>query len=264
MTDSLQAAAALADKLGTDFDAVLPETRPVIDCDALAADRIELRQVAGISAGGCLELRPGRYDFGPVEKGPGRLDDGEPDSVGFTLSLDGDMAATVGPGSGPLLLDDEAIVAPTELEGRIINAGSARFVVARPRPPRRRGGSVRDGGLDEAHPWVLSPIPGALGTLGVIDDPADLIGRRRRLHHGPDEIRHRIAGGRDLLWDRGPDHPLFGVAVVAMADVPLRGVDLEIAAPVPVSIDLLRSPTMIVGERRLQLAVVRHMLLGVA
>lgn len=261
MTDSLRAAAALVDKLGSDVDAILPDTSPTIDYGSIAADRMELRQVAGISAGGSLELRPGNYDFGPVEQGPGRLDDGDPDSVGFTLTLNGNLTATIGPGETPVLVDNQPVVEPTTLGGRVINAGSARFVVARPRPPRKRGGPVREIRLDSVDPWVWEPIPPAEG-LGTESYP--LIHQRRRFHYGPDEIHHRIEGGRMMLWDRDESHPLFGTAVVAMADIPLKGVGLEISAPVPVSIDLMTHNTMLVGQRRLQLAVVRHIVLALA
>ncbi len=261
MTESLRAAAALADKLGGDFENLLPPTEPVIDCDALAADRMELRQIAGVSAGGSLELYPGNYDFGPVSRGPGRLGDGQPDSVGFTLQLDGDLSAVVGPGEAPLRLDDQPVNEPTDLRGRVINAGSARFVVARPRPPRKRDGTVTDLRLLDADPWVLEPIPGPIRAAGYRQS---LVDQRRRLHHGPDEVRHRIDAGPPTLWDRGPSHPLFGTAVVAMADVPVRGSGLELTVTVPVAVDLLGSPTMVVGSRRLQLAVVRHALLSLA
>lgn len=261
MTDSLQAAAALVDKLGGDFEAVLPEADTVIDCDALAADRLELRQVAGISAGGSLELLPGNYDFGPVRHGPGRLDSGDPDTVCFTLRLDENLSATIGPGETPVSLDDQPIVGPTDLAGRVINAGSARFVVARPRPPRKRSGAAIDLDIDRFDPWVVQPVPGPIAPGA---DASSLIGHRRRLHWGPDELRHRIIGGRSLLWDRGPGHPLFGTAVVAMADVPVREYGLEISAPVPVSVNLLESATMTAGDRHLQLAVVRHAVISLA
>jgi hypothetical protein len=243
------------------MDDILPEAGPIIDCDDIPADRMELRQVAGISAGGCMELRPGSYDFGPVQQGPGRLDDGDPDSVGFTLSLNGNLTATIGPGENPVKVDNQPVVEPTTLGGRVINAGSARFVVARPRPPQRRGGPIREIRLDAVDPWVWQPIPepGGLGT-----ESYPLIHQRRRFHYSPDEVCHRIGGGRDMVWDRDQSHPLFGTAVVGMADIPLRGVGVEIAAPVPVSIDLFTSPTMMVGQRDLQLAVARHILLSLA
>lgn len=278
MTDSLHAAASLADKLGGDFEASLPESAPAIQYDALAADRMELRQVAGVSAGGCLELHPGSYDFGPVRNGPGRLDGGQPDTIGFTLQLDESLVASVGPGAAPIMLDDQPIAEETDLAGRVINAGSARFVVARPRPPRKRGGPARQIDAERLDPWVLAPFP-ASGRLD--GDAKSLIDQRRRVHYSPDETKHRIEGGESLLWDRGPDHPLFGTAVVAMADVPVTGSAQElhhsevsditvsgpaltVAAAVPVSINVVDSKTMIFGERRLQLAVVRHILLSLA
>ncbi len=261
MTDSLRAAAKLVDRLGPDVDAILPEPQPTIDYGTIAADRMELRQVAGISAGGTLELRPGNYDFGPVKHGPGRLDDGDPDQVGFTLTLNGNLTATIGPGETPVLVDNQPVVEPTTLGGRVINAGSARFVVARPRPPRKRDAQPREIRLDTVDPWVWEPIP---DPDGLDTESYPLIHQRRRLHYGPDEIRHRVSGGRSMLWDRDETHPLFGTAVVAMADIPLRGVGVEIAAPIPVSIDVLGFNTMLIGERRLQLAVARHILLSLA
>ncbi|MEM7275599.1 MAG: hypothetical protein AAF547_21160, partial [Actinomycetota bacterium] len=204
MTDFLRAAADLADKLGPiDLDEILPTTEPVIDCDDLAVHKVELRQIAGISAGGRLELTPGcEYDFGPVRRGHGRLDDGQPDSVGFTLRLDDQLSVTVGPGTGPVLIDAEPVTGPTDVGDRVINAGSARFVVARPRPPRKRRGRRRED-TERLDPWVLAPVPGPLGRAGGHPDrAAELVDQRRRLHAGPDEVSHRIEGGGPLLWDR--------------------------------------------------------------
>jgi len=145
--------------------------------------------------------------------------------------------------------------------GRIINAGSARFVVARPRPPRKRDGGAGDPPASRLDPWVLDPLPRP-GNLGP--RVADLVHQRRRLHYGPDEIRHRIEGGGALLWTRTPDHPLFGTAVVALADVVLRGNGIDVAAPSPVSIDAVGSSTVLVGRRSYQLAVARHIVLSLA
>ncbi len=262
MTDSLQPAAKLADLLGSiDLDEILPETESVINCDDLAADKIELRQVAGISAGGRLELSPGcDYDFGPVRRGHGRLDDGQPDTIGFTLSLDADLVATVGPGNAPLTIDCEPVEAPTDVGSRVINAGSARFVVARPKPPRRRDGRNRDD-VTAVDPWVWSLLP---GPVQQANDPYALFDRRRRLHSGPDDISYRIDGGGSLLWDRAPSHPLFGTAVVAMTDIPVSNGGVEVRIPAPASIDLLGSPTMLAGARALQLAVARHIVVSLA
>lgn len=260
--DSLQPAAKLADLLSAiNLDDVLPEGESTIRCDDLAIDRIELRQVAGISAGGRLELSAGsEYDFGPVRSGHGKLDDGQPDIIGFTLNLDADLVATVGPGNTPLTIDSVPVVAPMDVGNRVINAGSARFVVARPRPPHRRDGGKQDQQA-AAHPWVSSLLPGPL------DDDADphlLFDRRRRLHAGPDDISYRIDGGGPLLWDRDPEHPLFGTAVVAVTDVPALVDDVGIDLAAPVSVDLLGSPTMLAGTRSLQLAVARHIVMSLA
>ncbi len=262
MTDSLRAAAELVDKLGSDVDAILPKPlQTSTDYGAVVADRVELRQVAGISAGGTLELRPGVYDFGPVKRGAGRLDDGDPDVVRFTITVGEDLTATIGPGETLVLVDDQPVVEPTPIGGRVINAGSARFIVARPRPARRRAAPLRKVRGEPIDPWVWEPIP---DPVGLESESYPLVQQRRRLHHGPDEIHYRITAGRSMLWGRDESDPLFGTAVVAMADIQLRGAGVQIAAPVPVSIDLLGAHTILMGERRLQLAVARHILLSLA
>lgn len=262
MTDSLRAAANLAHRIGAvDLDDVLPVTEPVISCDDLAVHRIELRQVAGISAGGRLELRPGSdYDFGPVRRGHGKLDDGQPDVVGFTLSLDDNLVATIGPGTAPVTVDSEPVMEPTEVNDRVINAGTARFVVARPRPPRKRDVANREERLTNDH-WVWSLLP---TPLDHVDGAHALVDRRRRLHIGPDDVSYRLDGGGALLWDRDPDHPLFGTSAFAVSDVSVIDDGVAMSLPVPVSVDLLSSPTMLAGERSLQLAVARHLIMSLA
>lgn len=261
MADSLQPAALLADRLGDRIEIVLPEGEPVIDDARLAAKRLELRQVAGLGAGGSMELSPGRWDFGPARHNRSSIDDGEPDRVGFTLEVSEDLEVWIEPGVHPVRLGDVPVLGPSRVGRRLINAGSARFVVARPRPTTRRGGVEMPPG--EVHPWVTAPLPQS-GMLG----PAlpSLVAQRLRFHLGPEELRHRIESGRFRLWGRGPDHPLFGTAVVGVADIGLTGSpesgQYRGVFTLPVAVDLLASPTVVAGLRVHQLALVRHLLLG--
>jgi hypothetical protein len=266
MGDSLRPAALLVDRLGDRIELILPEVEPVIDGTRLAAARIELRQVAGLSAGGAMELRPGRWDFGPARRGPGRLQGGDPDSVGFTLDVGDDLSVTIEPGDRPVRVGDEPVLGPTEVGGRVIDAGSARFVVARPRPTSHRsGGDVPPEGVA---PWAVDPTPCVGPAPRSPRETAELVAQRCRLHLGPDEIRHRIETGSGH-GVRRPGHPLFGTAVVGLTDLAV-GADpgqpgrSEATAAVPVAVDLLGSATVLTGRRSRQLAVARHLLIALA
>lgn len=252
MSDSLRPAAALVDRLGDRLDLVLPDAGPTIDRDRLAATSIELRQVAGLAAGRSMALGPGSWDFGPDDRSDG-LDDGDPSRIGFTLTLDDDLVPSITPGDHPIRLDDEPVVATTEVAGRMINAGSARFVVTRPRPLRRRsGGDIPAGQID---PWVNDPLPTAPPAAVPGTDPRRLAALRWRSHLGADGVVHRIQAGRSHLWPRDRHHPLFGTAMVGVVDLPVA---------VPVSIDVVGTSTVLTGSRAHQIAVARHIILGLA
>ncbi len=252
MSDSLRPAALLVDRLGDRLDVVLPESEPAIDGNRLAATSIELRQVAGLAAGRSMALGQGSWEFGPDERSDG-LGAGDPDRIGFTLTLDDDLVASIAPGDHPVRLDDEPVVGPTEVAGRMINAGSARFVVARPRPARRRsGGEIPPGQID---PWVTAPLPSTPPAPVPGVDPGRLAALRWRCHAGADGLVHRIESGRSHLWHRDRQHPLFGTAMVGVADLP---------GAVPIAIDALGANTVLTGCRSHQLAVARHIVLGLA
>lgn len=252
MADSLRPAELLVDRLGDRLDVVLPDSEPVIDDTRLAATSIELRQVAGLAAGRSMALGPGSWDFGPDDRSDG-LDAGDPTRIGFTLTLDDGLVASIAPGDHPVRLDDEPVVGPTEVAGRMINAGSARFVVARPRPIRRRsGGEIPPGQID---PWVTAPLPSAppVPIPGV--DAGRLAALRWQCHVGADALVHRIVAGRSHLWHRDRQHPLFGTAMVGVADLPVA---------VPVAVDALGANIVLTGRRPHQLAAARHIILGLA
>lgn len=260
MADSMRAAAALADRLGDQVEVVLPDSEPVIDTGQLSARRVELRQVAGLSAGGEMELEPGRWEFGPGQHSSGPLQSGDPDRVAFTLLVDEDRRVMIEPGDETVRLDGREVDGLLQVGARTIDAGSARFIVTRPRPKHRRGGGVERLPKD-GEPAALAPLPPSSISRAAAQE-------RARLHLGPEEIQHRISGGRSRLWNRSVNHPLFATAVVGFGDVPLkqpgggrrRGAVQSV--PVPVSLDLLGLSTVVNGERELQLAVVRQLLMS--
>jgi hypothetical protein len=237
MLDALEPAAALVDRLGGRADL---GRRSTVGLNVegghgrelpprLTAARMEMRQIAGISAGGRFELRPGHYEFGPTTTGAGRLDEGDPDEVGFELIVDQGLTAFVTAAPGAVTLDGVPVTDPVPVGDAVIDAGSARFVVARPRPMSNRR---------------------SLATR-----PSD----RHVAHLGPDEVIHRIEADADR-GDRPVGHRLFGTALVGWraAGQAKRPTDPAMA------VDLLGSPTVIAGRSSLRSALVRQMVLTLA
>lgn len=291
---------------------------------------VELRQVAGLGAGGSIELGPGRWTFGTGDRGRSGLGPGaDPGSHhGFIVGVSDELSVTVEPIDLPIRIGDEVIFDPVvfslaELEGRMIDAGSARFTV-QVVDHRNRMGAVDDpihapgverldiGGTSGSHggpvsprgpeptpiDWVLDPVP-CPGSMG--DRLIELASARTRLHHGPCDTRSRIESGgpgAGRWWTERPGDPLFGTAVVGLVDMrvpagpesgstraagrplppeygsvpssasaptpPGRPARAPGSVPVPVSVDLLGSDTVITGSRAHQLAVVRHLVLAAA
>jgi hypothetical protein len=258
MTDSLTVATALFERLEQHPEWLLPEADPVIAAPTAPQDRVELRQIAGISAGGSMELTPGHWDFGPSDDEADRLQDGAPAWIGFSLHVDDHLSVIVEPGNQPVRVNGEAVRRPTVVDDAVIDAGTARFVVARP-----QGGPTPSlpAVSDDEDAWVVDPVPRP-ATMGTRLN--ELVARRRQLHPGPHGIRRRIEEGRTQFGARHSAHPLFGTAVVGMADIRVRSYGLDVAAPSPVALDLVANSTVITGRRPHQLAVVRHLVLSLA
>ncbi len=111
---------------------------------------LEFRQIAGLMAGEVMDLTPGTYEFGSEETG----------TVGFSFNVSADGSIIVVPGSKGILLDTERIWDPTPLDGRTINAGSARFQVGRRRPEQRDRREIISGVAPQIHePIVAVRLP---------------------------------------------------------------------------------------------------------
>ena len=218
-----------------------------IDHDlAYPAASLELRQIAGLTAGIDLELDRAGHEFAEGDQ-----------SVAFTITVDDRDRALLVPGAMAVKLDTQPVSEPTLIGWGAIDVGSARFVV-RPRrsfpradewlaqrdafdrpemeievPPtlgvlvtapaepnrgRRRFGRHRSGGADapvetlNAESWeFIDRIRAAR---------ADLTDRERYLHPDPAELMVRTRSRAPILGIRPPGHPLFAKVGVIVADMP--------------------------------------------
>jgi hypothetical protein len=215
-----------------------------------------------------MELTPGRWDFGPAQRAADRLADGEPDEIDFSLIVDDGGIVWLEPASTRVRLDDEPVAARVAVGTRIIGAGASRFAIS------RSGGEfssdLASGRTMSLHPWVTDPTPepvsGGRGGFAV----EDLVALRRRLHPGIVEVRRTLGSQNGPRWLRRPGDTQFGLATVGVADLAVdltgrgeRRVRGPLAA-VPLSVDLVSQPTVVIGSRRQQLALVAQIVLNAA
>lgn len=258
---------------------------------------LELRQVAGLTAGTILELAEEHYDFAEGEG-----------SVGFSISVDEHDQAIARPGSVDAFIDSVPLEEPTVLGSGVLDVGSARFIVrSRPEHEWETDWLDQDRKSDEAEPIIHVPTDltvakparrGLFGRLGsaarsardtleagtwefietVREARSTVAGQRRFLHPDPSELKTRVEHAAPILGTRPIEHDLFGQVGVIMADVPwLPSFDDIHAIPepvgyevqpllslpsVPIPADLLRGPLGIVGSRIATMACARHILLS--
>jgi hypothetical protein len=157
MTESAALAKALAAQLGDDLDRILgPESSdaPTFEVAKSPTLGLELRQVAGLSAGFAQSLPPGEHHFGPGSENSA----GDERTKPFTVTVDDGNIAWI-TSSVNVRLDGRIVKEPTEVGRGVIDAGSARFVVSQSRPPaRRRTGSGQRAVLRAAEPPRLAQI----------------------------------------------------------------------------------------------------------
>lgn len=131
----------------------------------IVRSEIEFRQIAGLTAGETMNLAPGSYDFGSDDS----------NAATFSLEIGADCSTIfVVPGESGVFLDVDLITERTPLNGRTINAGSARFRVGTPRPVSRDRRSVIAGGAPQIEiPTISAEFPtGAPQQLsGLIPKP---------------------------------------------------------------------------------------------
>ena len=140
MSESAALAKALAAQLGNDLDLILgseSSETPVFEMAATPPMGVELRQVAGLNSGFTQSLPPGKHRFGAGSDSEA----GDSRTKAFELTVTDNhqvfMTSEVN-----VRLDGIVSKTKTEITRQVIDAGSARFVVAQSKPPaRRRGGN---------------------------------------------------------------------------------------------------------------------------
>ncbi len=181
---------------------------------------LELRQIAGIHAGGTYPLAVGSYRFGH-RSSPSALAAGEPTTPRFGLTIDPAGCVTLIPPPGGIRLDGFTVLSPTSVAlGQVIDAGSARFVVATAGPPLQQ--------REKRTPGVAPLAPSRRRGRAV--DPSVLewglatrsvaARERRKAALNPYDIRQIVASGGSGLFAAAPGQTSFGRVVMALTDFP--------------------------------------------
>lgn len=263
---------------------------------------LEMRQVAGLTAGSIMDLHAGSFQFRESDK-----------DVGFSLLVRGPNDVVVVPGTATTMVDEIVIDEPTPLGDSILNVGTACFTVRRPRPDptpdyrlavleeaRRspRALVVPDLPMDQAGSQTRSSRFGSLfsrpdnGPDAAFDEDcwnflesirdlrSSVAERHRHLHPDPEEQRSRLNRLDPGLWDRTIEHSLFARFAVAYATIPWEPrfdaperIPTQLHDPiremsclpwVPITANLLFGPLGIVGTRPAVLAAARNAVLSLA
>ena len=249
--------------------------------DTTEGAALELRQVAGLTAGHTLKLSSGTY----------QLRD-EKTNSDFTIKINSQTGVVmVEPGSAQVKLDDQTLAKAEPLGSAVIDVSSARFVV---RGPQGASWNGDDDARDVANPIIEVPTlnPIATGDTSVMDPQArdfmesiryhrEQIALAHRLRYpDPEELATRAANASPALFKRDRNHPLFGVVTVAFADLPWQPIfdrpkqvpsylhpqihALSVLPSVPVWTNLHDGPIALVGARNAALACARHITISLA
>ncbi len=263
MNESVAPARRLALRLGDDLDRLLESpdletTQPEVVVSPPANAALELRQVAGLTAGSSMPLGIGAYQFGPSDHGRG-LDLGDPTDVGFTVAVSEDQTVTLHPSPETrqaVRVDGVHIFEPTVIElDQVIDAGSARFQLAPKRAIQRRRRTLQRvdramalfepdvptptieeiAAIQEAHPRRRnrSPISRLSRKEVLAEDPvaqhfvsvlrahrAEVMANRRLTHPDPEALLHQARHAADLAWDCDRTHHAFAEVAIAYGDEP--------------------------------------------
>ncbi|MCP4223514.1 MAG: hypothetical protein GY773_09255, partial [Actinomycetia bacterium] len=267
------------------------------DADEEKVGVLELRQIAGLTAGVVMDLVQSSYDFAEGT-----------DVVGFSIRVDDHDRAVVVPGAAPARLDSIAINEPTPIGSGVLDVGTARFII-RPKKERRRATDWLDETtrIDQPEPVIVvpsnmtepAPAPGRRRGLRRRKQPptdqasdvatwefiesirqtrAEMADRERYHYPDPADLVIRAAHEAPNLGVRPPGHPLFAKIGVMVADqhwlpnfdniqdIPESiGTQIQplLSLPsVPVVADLLVGPLGIVGTRAAAMAAARHIMVS--
>ncbi len=258
MSESTALAKALAAQLGDDLDRILGanESGNATEFEMVGqpAMGLELRQVAGLNAGYTQPLPPGQHRFGNDSNNPA----GDEQTRPFTLIVDEENRAWLPGGERGIRLDGLPISGRVAVSKGVIDAGSARFLVAQSRPPtRRRGGGTVNSGADAGPSGPLrqprirvadyvdvSPKPPPPPTVSRLrrrgkrttdrPDPVTsgplidklLEARESAVQHArsqfpdPGQLIQMALAGADHIGHISPGDKSFGVVPIAYGDLP--------------------------------------------
>ncbi len=263
---------------------------------------LEMRQVAGLTAGSVMGLHAGSFQFRESDK-----------DIGFSLSVAGPEAVTVLAGSAGAMIDEVEVVDASPITLEVLHVGSACFTVRPIRPEPTSAERLQT--LKEARtphraievpsfvddepttPQTRSSRFGSLfsssseseGGLGpqawqlleaVRETRSNVAERHRRIHPDPEELRSRLERLDPGLWDRTAQHQLFARIPIAYASIPWEPrfdepelIPTVLHEPiqqmsclpwVPITAGLLNGPLGIVGSRAAVLACARNAILSLA
>ena len=134
-----------------------PNTTFLADADSTDGDHLEMRQVAGLTAGSMMKLGVGRaFEFNESN-----------DGGTFSLRVLENGAVVVHPGSARAVVDEIEIEEPMLIGDALLNVSSACFSVRRPRPPASTESRMES-------------IAAAFASISAITVPA--IGANNRWH----------------------------------------------------------------------------------
>ncbi len=308
MNEPALLARQLVARLGDDIDTILPAppnapTPQVNDAARPDGAVVQLRQVAGLTAGDTINLPSGQFEFGEKPAGTdGGTETDHDEATAFSLNVDESGDVIIDPGESPVRLDGRRISTSHRVGQQTIDVGSARFVALRagdrarsnlgstprlmPRSiviPRLKEPTVPQGNWRKRGDRRVSDTE-ALRSAN--DEARDLIaaeGQRQAqerwtVHLDPTRISDLLEIGPGALWQRPAGHWHFGSAAIAAADLTWRPElvgdtsrldDPELLAygvipSAPLVADLRQGPLGIVGLRAAALAVARHVIVTFA
>ncbi len=265
---------------------------------------LEMRQVAGLTAGSMMKLPVGRaFEFNESNEGGS-----------FSLRVLETGEVVVHPGSARAVIDEVEVSEPMLIGDALLNVSSACFSVRRPRPPASSESRMelvgaafasisavhvppigveeplppdqltgsRLGTIINRNPLTRGSVgPDAWAFLQSIRQTRSVVAERHRLMHpDPEELKTRLSRLDPGLWERSTDHSLFGRFGVGYANIPWEPrfdnpelipevlhepiVEMSLLPWVPVTANLLYGPLGIVGKRAARMAACRHAILSLA
>lgn len=240
----------LANELVARMGAVLAELDEVAaDPVAVPLAAVELRQVAGLTAGGSLPLPAGTHEFGRAEVPGTRLEPGAVREVAFRLVVAEDASVQILPGDGEVRVEGVPLAGPRSLTGGIIDVGSAAFTVGPTRVALARSGTAAAVGQERPGPETPGVRRIGVPARTPAPSPGPLRQRARRRH---EEYLASVAADLDaalamtiqqVASKRRADHPdaeevvhraRFGATARADEPVPLAAGLVPLAlGPVP-------------------------------